>query len=360
MQVQSNKLNFEGQHIFVGLDVAKKSWKTCILTKDFEHKTFTQPARAEVLVQYLQRNFPGAQYHCVYEAGFSGFWAHDQLIEKGVDCIVVNPADVPQKGKEQVHKTDRVDARKLAQNLRSGQLDPIYVPTVEHVEDRSLVRMRLYFVKKQTRCKNQIKALLYFYGISIPDDVGERYWSRRFIRWLEDISTKRESGTYALRVLLEELLSLRKIILDLDRKIRVLVMEEPYRNPIRYLRSIPGISTLSAMILLTEVIDINRFPSLDELACYFGLVPGERSSGDKQNITGITRRRNTFLKALIIESSWIAVRKDPALIQAFERLSRRMPKNKAIIRIARKLLNRIRYVLKNQRPYQSCVVETKA
>jgi transposase len=359
MQDQSKKLNFKGQHIFVGLDVARKSWKTCILLKQFEHKTFTQPPDTKVLVGYLHHNFPGAQYHCVYEAGFNGFWVHDQLSKAGVDCIVVNPADVPQKGKEKIHKTNKVDARKLAQTLRSGQLEPIYVPTVDHVEDRAMVRMRFHFVKKQTRCKNQIKALLYFYGVSIPNHFEERYWSRQFIRWLEDISTKRESGTYALKVLLEELLFLRKTISDLGRKIRTLAMEEFYREPVRHLKTIPGISTLTAMILMTELIDINRFPSLDELACYFGLVPGEHSSGEKQNITGITHRQNTFLKALIIECSWIAVRKDPALIQAFEKLSRRMLKSKAIIRIARKLLNRIRYVLKNQKPYQSCVVETE-
>ena len=225
MQVESKKLDFEGQHIFVGLDVAKKSWKVCILTKNFEHKLFTQPPRTEVLVHYLQRYFPGAKYHCVYEAGFSGFWTHDQLIEQGVDCIVVNPADVPQKGKEKVQKTDRVDARKLAQNLRSGQLEPIYVPPSDHVEDRALVRMRYHFMKKQTRCKNQIKALLYFYGISMPDDVGERYWSKRFIRWLETVSTKRESGTYALKALLEELLTLRQTILNLNRKMPVIILQ---------------------------------------------------------------------------------------------------------------------------------------
>jgi transposase len=359
MQVQNNELDFKGQHIYVGLDISKKSWKTSILTKDFEHKTFSQPPEPETLVRYLHRNFPGAEYHCVYEAGFSGFWAHDQLKDKGIDCIVVNPADVPSKGKEKVNKTDKVDARKLAQNLRSGQLEPIYVPTRDRLEDRTLVRMQSGFTQKQTRCKNQIKSLLYFYGIIIPQDMGDRYWPRRFIRWIENISTTKESGTQAIKVLLEELISLRKTISGLNRKIKSLSMEDPYREPVRLLKTIHGISTLTAMILMTELIDIHRFPSLDELACYFGLVPGERSSGEKQIITGITKRRNVFLRTLIIEASWIAVRKDPALMQAFEKLSRRMPKNKAIIRIARKLLNRIRFVLINNQPYQNLVVTTR-
>ena len=359
MQVQSKKLSFKDQHVFVGLDVSKKSWKACILVNNFEHKLFTQPPRSRDLVQYLHRNFPEAEYHCAYEAGFSGFWTHDQLKEAGIHCVVVNPADIPKTDKEKVNKTDRVDARMLAQNLRDKRLKGIYVPAKDRIEDRALVRMRVLFVRKQTRCKNQIKALLYFYGIPIPEDIGDRHWSRRFIRWIEEITTNRESGKQALNILLEELLSLRKIIADLNRKIRNLSNEEPFREPVRLLKTIPGISTLTAMILMTELIDIRRFPSLDELACYFGLVPGERSSGERQIITGITQRRNVFLRTLIIESSWIAVRKDPALMQTFGELIRRMPKNRAIIRIARKLLNRVRFVLIHQQSYQNLVVAIK-
>jgi hypothetical protein len=115
-----NRLSFAGQHIFVGLDVSKKSWKTCILTKDFEHKTFTQPPKAEILGRYLRRNFPDATYHCVYEAGYFGFWIHGNYMnrhEQGINCFVVNPADIPTRHKEHRRKTDKIDARKLARNL---------------------------------------------------------------------------------------------------------------------------------------------------------------------------------------------------------------------------------------------------
>lgn len=73
MQTQSTKLNFEGQNFFVGIDVHLKSWTVSILTDNLLHKTFTQPASAETLVNYLTRNFPGGVYHSVYEAGFSVF-----------------------------------------------------------------------------------------------------------------------------------------------------------------------------------------------------------------------------------------------------------------------------------------------
>ena len=357
--MKSTELNFKDQPIFVGLDIARKSWKVCILTKEFEHKTFTQPPQTPVLVRYLNRYFPGADYHCVYEAGFSGFWAHDELEEYGVDCMVVNPGDVPSTNKEQVNKTDRVDARKLARGLRSGELRPIYVPTKQQLEDRALVRTRHFFVNKQTRCRNQIKALLYFHGIRVPENFDRRNWSGGYIKWLEGLTTQYPSGTFALKALLEELASLRKVLIELNKKIKDLSREPLYEKRFDCLKTIPGIGPLTAMILLTELVDINRFRSLDELACYFGLVPGEHSTGDRKVITGISKRRNTFLRTLIIESSWTAVRKDPALIQAFDHLCKRMSHNKAIIRIARKLINRIRFVLMNEKPYMNCVLTTK-
>jgi len=69
-----------------------------ILTKDFEHKTFTQTPEPKALVTYLHKHFPN--YMCAYEAGYFGFWIYYQLNQMGVNCIVVHPADIPTKDKE--------------------------------------------------------------------------------------------------------------------------------------------------------------------------------------------------------------------------------------------------------------------
>ena len=74
MQTQSNKLDFNGQNIYVGLDVHLKSWKVTIMTDYITHKTFSQPPKTEALYNYLERNFPGGVYHSAYEAGFCGYW----------------------------------------------------------------------------------------------------------------------------------------------------------------------------------------------------------------------------------------------------------------------------------------------
>jgi len=351
------KLDFAGQHIYIGLDVHKKSWSVCILTHQLEHKTFTQPPDPVVLVNYLKRNFPGATYHAVYEAGYSGFWAHDRLRELGVDCIVVNPADVPTKNKERKRKRDKIDCRKLARSLRSGELTGIYVPTRINVEDRSLLRTRRNMVKKQTRCKNQIKAMLLFYGIHIPPEMHQGNWSRRFIAWIEAIQMEKASGNVALKVHLEELHHIRRIVVNLNRSIRALSRTDEYRENVRLSKLAPGISILSAMTFLTELYHISRFRSLDQLASYVGLIPDTDSSGEKDTTTGITKRRNRVLRGILIEGAWIAARKDPALTMAFEKLCTRMKKTHAIVYIARKLLNRIRYILKNQMEYVPAVVQ---
>jgi transposase len=356
MQKKDTKLDFSGQEIYAGVDVGKKNWKVCILTKDLAHKTFSQPPDPKVLVRYLRSHFPGARYLCAYEAGYFGFWIYYALKEMGVECIVVHPADVPTMDKERRNRNDRVDARKLARNLRNGDLGSLYVPTQKALEDRSLVRMRMAMVKKQTRCKNQIKSLLAFYGISIPEEFEGKRWSGRFIGWLENLSFHEETGKQALDALLRELGYLRENMTQLTRQIRTLSRQEPYRSQVALLKTISGIGFHSAMVFVTEIVDIKRFKNLDHLASYVGLAPGENSSGEQEIVTGITHRRNAYLRYLLIECSWRAVRDDPALLMSYQKLCRRMHKNKAIVRIARKLLNRIRYVLKNQQAYEVCVV----
>jgi transposase len=357
VQSECTQVQFTGQHVHVGLDIAKRSWKACVFLGQAFHKQFAQPPDPKALVHYLHKNFPGAVYHSVYEAGYFGFWIHEALVELGVDSIVINPADVPTTDKERRTKTDRVDAAKLGRSLANGELHPLYVPERSALEDRTLVRMRMTFVRKQTRCKNQLKALLQYYGVKKSDDVSDRYWSRAYLRWLESITFKEESGTIAFKALLNELLTLRTTIADLTRRIRLLAHEARYRSQVELLCSVPGISVLSAIIFLTEVVSLDRFKNLDRLACFVGLVPGEKSSGDTEQDTGLTPRRNRALRYILIECAWIAQREDPALLKAFTEYCLRMPKSVAIVHVARKLLSRMRFVLKNNQPYVTGVLK---
>lgn len=359
MQPQITELNFEGQNIFIGIDVHLKSWTVSILTERLHHKTFSQPPQADALKAYLDRNFPNARYHSVYEAGFSGFWAHYQLNEMGIQNIVVNPADVPTSQKEQLQKDDPTDSRKLARSLRADDLKAIYVPQPLTLAERSLVRLRATLVQDQTRCKQRIKSFLYFHGIPYPAEFEKlgTHWSRRFLTWLkEDVQLPHPAGREALSLLVKEVEQQRALLLEATRKIRALSQSEKYALGIKLLRSIPGIGLVTAMALLVEIESIKRFESTDQLAGFLGLVPSRHSSGEKEKNGEMTFRGNDFLRRALIESSWIAARRDPALNLAFHSYAKRMEPNKAIVRIARKVLNRVYFVLTKEQEYVLGVV----
>lgn len=359
MLTQRTALDFTGQNIFVGIDVHLKSWAVTILTEDLSHKTFTQPANAETLNNYLRRNFPGASYYSVYEAGFCGFWAHYKLKAMGINNIVTNPADVPTSQKEKLQKNDPTDSRKLARSLRANELKAIYVPEPATLEDRSLVRMRATLVKDMTRFKQRIKSVLYFYGIQYPlqFEKSGSHWSKRFMKWLnKEVILPHDSGTKTIRLLVQEVEQHRKLLLDVLTTIRQMSRDEKYARNIELLRTVPGIGTITAISFLVEIENIERFENTDHFAGFIGLIPNYHSSGDKSSDGEMTFRGQKSLKSLLIESAWTAARTDPALIMSYHTYINRMEPNKAIVRIARKVLNRIYYVLKNKMEYVPGVV----
>ncbi|MGF7139606.1 IS110 family RNA-guided transposase [Roseimarinus sediminis] len=360
MLTQRTELDFKGQNIFVGIDVHLKSWNVTILTEELAHKTFTQPPSVEALVNYLNRNFPGGRYNSVYEAGFCGFWTHYKLKKMGINNIVINPADVPTSQKEQLQKDDPTDSRKLARSLRAKELKAIYVPDPETLEDRSLVRMRATLVKDMTRFKQRIKSFLYFYGIQYPPQFEKSgsHWSKRFIQWLsEEVILQHDSGTKTLRLLVQEVEQQRKLLLEVMIRIREMSRSEKYAENIKLLRTIPGIGPITAISFLVEIESIERFENTDHFAGFVGLVPNYHSSGEKSNNGEMTFRGQKTLKSLLIESGWTAARHDPALILSYHSYIQRMEHNKAVVRIARKVLNRMYYVLKNKTEYVSGVVK---
>ena len=351
---QSTKINFEGENIYVGIDTHKKNWKVALYHKEVSLKTFSQEANPEFLVRYLKKNYPRAQYHCAYEAGFCGFWIQKYLEKKGVNCIIVNPADIPTSHKEKEFKTDPRDCRKIARSLRSNLLEPIYIPSDEGLESRHIVRLFHDMSKNYTRYKNKVKAMLNFYGINYPQEFQSpnNHWSNNFYSWLQKIKLKSEQGTWVLQAYVQECLKAKELKKIVTRRVRELSKTERYSKPVINLRSIPGIGLITSMKILTEIEDIQRFRNLDKMCSYIGIIPSTNSSGEKEIIGEITNRGNKFLKGAIIESSWMAIRTDPILFHKYVQLKNKMDRNKAIIRIARKLVARIMYVLVNEKPFE--------
>ena len=349
---KSTKLDFRDQAFYIGIDVHKRQWKVTILNNGMELKTFSMNPSSEELSFYLNRNYPGGKYYSGYEAGFCGYRIHRKLEELGLKNIVVNPADIPVNFRESIRKTDTVDSRRLAKALAGGLVHGNYIPSLEQEGFRSLCRLRKQLVRDQARVKNRIKSLLDFSGKKIVANNEITHWSGLFINYLSKIDLGNKHSNETLKRLIEQLLSLRTQLADLVSRLRIIVKEDPQiYSVIKNLMSIPGIGFSCSIALYSELMDIKRFSRLDKLCSYIGLVPDIRSSGETEHTLGISKLQMAFLRAMLVECSWIAVRKDPALTAKFNILSRRMKKQEAIIRITKKLLSRIMYVWKNNQPY---------
>lgn len=355
--VQNKQLDFSGTTIYCGVDMHKKNWRINIQDNEFELEDYNQDADAVLLYKHLNRKYPGAHFKIGYEAGFSGFSAQRYLSSKGVECLVINAADVATTDKEKRQKSDKIDARKLCEHLQSKKVKSIYIPALPWEHGRSLVRARARIVNNQTRCKNRIWQLLHFSGLSLPKNYqAGQYWSRSFIQLLENLECNSQALRTALQLYIKDYQQTRTLLLEVTRAVRKLCRQNEYEKQIRLLLSIPAIGEVNAAVILFELQDVKRFRHFDQLCSYAGLIPNTGDSGDTKITKGITNRTNHFLRVALVESSWLAIRKDPALLIKYKTYCRRMDRNKAIIRIAKHLLSRINYVLKNEKEYVTGVV----
>ena len=155
--MQSKAISFKGQKVFIGIDVHKKTWSVTTLLEVGMPKTHSQKASAKELFDFLNRHYPEAEYHAVYEAGFSGFSTYYALKEYGIECTVVNAADVPTTQYESVMKSDPIDSDKMARALRAGMIKGIYIREKDNLDDRGLVRLRKSIQQDLTRYKNRVQ-----------------------------------------------------------------------------------------------------------------------------------------------------------------------------------------------------------
>ena len=349
--------NFKNVNFFVGIDTHLNNWSVTIRSAGIHLKTFSMNPSAIELHNYLNKHYPYGSFKIAYEAGFAGFSPHRKFKELGIDCIVVNPADIPTTNKEKSIKRDPVDSRKLAREFENGSLKAIYIPEINSEELRSLMRLRFRHVQTQTRIKNRIKGLLHNYGISIPIQYSRNSrWSYNFIAWLEQLDLNSSAGSYVLNNLVDQLKETRQHLKNVLRQLRMEANNDNIAPIISALCSVPGVAFINAMTLYTEIIDINRFPNFDHLASFVGLVPSTYASAETEYSRGISFRHNKFLRPLIIEAAWTAVRKDPAMTHKYYQLCKKMSKQRAIIRVAKKLLSRVKHVWDKQEEYKFSLV----
>ena len=352
--MQRNKISFKGQKIFIGIDVHARTWEVAVLTESGFVKRYSQVSSAKVLFDFLTKHFPDGEYHAVYESGFSGFSTYYALKDYNIDCVVTHAADVPTTQYEEVMKTDRVDALKLARSLRADEIRPIYIRKRENIDDRSVVRVRKTIQKQLGGNRSRIKHMLHCNGVKMPEIFAKpnTHWSRAFIKWLKEDVALLSPTRKSLDLLIMQVETQRSALLTATRELRNLALLDRYKDNYELLMSIPGVGTIVAMSVLTEIYDVTRFKNEKQFASYLGLIPTCHSSGDKEFHGEMTFRGNKQLGPMIIETCWVAISRDYGLGQAYIAYRRKVGPQKAIVKIARKMSNIIFSVLKNKRKYE--------
>ncbi len=344
----------KGNNIFIGLEDSKKTWKLCVRCNRMVVQETSMPAKYEVLQAYLMNRYPDCEITVIYEAGFQGFWLHDLLEEDGVKCIVTPPNKVTQAKDDRV-KTDKRDARRLAQNLENGDYVSCHVPDRERREDRQISRTLSQVQKDIKATKNRIRRFLDYHGLNGGLRPGAWYDSDyRKLHNFELPRLLRVSLNMYLR-LLEEQLSIKK---ELLKELRALCEKERYKVGVVTKKSCPGIGWLTAIRLTLEWGDMARFRTGKHIASYTGLTSREYSTGEMVRRGRITGQSSEFVRSWLIECAWRAVRKDPVLFNKFKAVwCNSGSKKKAIVAVARKLAVRMRVLETDSQPYCIGIIE---
>ncbi|MBA3284641.1 MAG: IS110 family transposase [Nitrosopumilus sp.] len=336
--------------LYIGMDIHKKSWSVHMRTDISDHKSFTTPPDCAVLYNYVASHFPGYQVSLTYEAGCCGFSAARYFLNLGWEVLVVNPSDIPRMDKQQYQKTDAIDCRNLSKQLKADQLKGIYVPGEDQDQLKSLLRQRAEITKQLRSVKAQIKSLLLYHGHQIPAQFDNPNWNKNFIQWLSSIKWTYEPGNACMESKLRIYEVIHKEHLQLANLLRSYYRKH-YKKDYYLLKSIPGIGGYLSSAILAELGDLRRFGSETELASYIGIVPVIQNSGAKETMQRVTPRCRALLRSYIIESAWVALRLDPAMQNYYRKHLGKNPKS-IIVKIARKLINRMLSVIKNETPYQ--------
>ena len=291
--------------VYVGMDTHKEKFSLCCYTFEDDKAAHAQSIAADyrLVLSYLdsKRRIYGenVEFVCGYEAGCLGYTLYRELTAHNVICKILAPSTMPAvKGKKRI-KTDKRDAENIARCLANRTYNSVHVPTRDDEETKEFIRMRDDH-KQALKCvKQQLLAFCLRQGVRYT---GGSNWTKKHLHWLRGLKLE---GVYQ-EVLDEYLLTYDKLtetLERLDRRIEELAEKEQYREPVRKLRCFIGIETHTALSLVAEISDFNRFASAEKFASFLGLVPGEHSSSDSQHRLGITKAGNSHLRRLLTESA---------------------------------------------------------
>ena len=291
--------------VYVGMDVHKESYTLCCYCYDTDKVEYRQtiPSDYRLILKYMERvrnRYEGVvSFVCGYEAGCLGYSLYHQLKEHEVDCKILAPTTMAITNTNHV-KTDRKDAANIARCLAFHTYSEVYVPDENDDQVKEYIRMRDDQKLALKKVKQQILAFVLRKGKHF--DGGKTYWTLAHLKWLKDLE---------LEGLDKETLSEYLITYDylvekierLDKRIEELASRDRYQEKVKNMGCLLGIKTHTALSMIVEIGDFERFEKASKFAGFLGLVPSEDSSAEDINRYGITKAGNRHLRRLIVEAA---------------------------------------------------------
>jgi len=316
---------------YIGLDVHKKSISYCVKTAD---GTITEEGKLRATRQVL-RQWAGKRqqpWHGAMEATLFSSWIYDALQPFAAKLEMGNPSMMKAIGAAK-KKSDRLDARKIADLVRCNLLPACYVASVEMRELRRLLRYRNTVVGHAVQMKNKMSGLLMEAGAEYSKQQlhGKKYFTE-LMGELEEVPESVKDMLRLSRSALEMFETTQRQLLNRLGKEPALVKH------LELLRSIGGVGEVTSLTWALEVCDPQRFPSIGDALSYCGLTSALQSSADKQQRGPISKQRNPHLQTVLIEAAKLAPRWNPQLAEVHQRELQRGNRNRATLAVARKLV----------------------
>ncbi len=294
--------------IKIGMDVHSTNYTLCAMepTIGAEDRVFGEvkvaPDYKEIILFIeslkaklgLDNNY---SIECGYEAGCLGYSLYHQLTNAGIKCVILAPTTMLTQQGQRV-KTDKRDARLIAQCLCYGGYHPVYIPTGEDDAVKEYLRMRDDHKLVFKKLKQQINAFVLRHGHQY---VGTK-WTIKHITWLNKLELDpmyRETLNEYMASYEEQEAKIERY----DKRIEEISAEARYQEDAEKLGCFLGIRTHTALSLIVETGDFNRFAKGNTYAAFLGLAPGEHSSSTNINRLGISKAGSTHLRCLLIEAA---------------------------------------------------------
>jgi transposase len=253
-------------------------------------------------IDHLIRKMPSKATHLllVYEAGPCGSWLYRYLTHKGHNCWVVAPSLMPKKAGDRV-KTDRRDAVQLARLMRSGDLTPVYVPTVDDEAIRDLTRAREDTIRDLKAAKLRLKAFLLRQDIRYT---GRATWSPAHLRWLSEVVCATPAQQIVFQEYVRAVHEHTERLHRLEQELQEQVKSWRLQPVVEALEALRGVQFTVAVTIVAELGDLTRFENPRQLMKYLGLIPSEYSSGERRRQGSITKAGNTHARRALVEGAW--------------------------------------------------------